>query len=304
VKHLALVCSGVVLLVVDVSCAPFAPAPTLTPLPTFTATVTATSTSTATATATPTSTPSSTATVTASSTSTPTASHTATQTATPTRTFTQTQTPTVTPTPVPQMLGPIFPANLHGQAVWSNAGGGASPDLRHTGWLCPPDGTSTVCSDHLIHFDVSLPSGFSHNDPVLSPVNGYVQQIYDPGAGQSMVIRPQPAFAGVEAMLANKQRIETLAKGIFKFSYGVEDVQAVSLHIAHAIPLVQQGERVSRGQPVARVFFDQPFNPIIVSYVIYVYMKDGTMWNFSPCDVPNEDEFCGKCHPETPYQCP
>lgn len=155
-----------------------------------------------------------------------------------------------------------------------------------------------------MHFDISLPQGFAANDNVLSPVDGYVDRIYDPGEGKSIVIVPEPPFAGVPELLNNRDRIDILSKGVFTFDYAINDVKYVSLHLAHVLPLVKTGERVSRGQPVATVNFDVPFMPKKVAFVIYIHMKDGNYYQFSPCDVPNEDEFCGKCTPGSPYPCP
>jgi hypothetical protein len=223
-----------------------------------------------------------------------------TQTATPTRTATR----TATPTPVPQTLGRIFPEQFHGQAVWSNAGGNADRNYKDAGWFCPPDGTRIECNDKVIHFDVSVPIGFGRDDPVLSPVNGYVYQIYDAGNGQSVWIMPEPGFTGIEALLANTKRIEALSKGIFTFNYKASDVKFVSLHLAHVIPSVKGGDRLKKGAPIANVFLNPRDNPKKMAFVIYVHMKDGRYYQFCPCDVPNEDEFCGKCTPGSPYPCP
>ena len=108
----------------------------------------------------------------------------------------------------------------------------------------------------------------------------------------------------MEELLANRERIEVLSKGIFEFNYELNDVEFVSLHIAHVIPLVEEGDRVKKGEPVAKVFFDMPHDPKKIGYVIYIHMKDGTLYHFGPCDVPNEGEFCGKCTPGTPHICP
>jgi hypothetical protein len=220
---------------------------------------------------------------------------TSTRTVTPMRTATR----TATPTPLPQTLGRIFPEQFHGQAVWSNAGG----DRNDQGWHCP-DVSKTDCQDLVIHFDVSLPNGFGRDDYVLSPVDGYVYRIYEPGNGQAIWIMPEPGFAGVEALLGNRKRIETLAHGIFEFKYQLNDVNFVSLHLAHVIPLVKQGDKLKRGEPLARVAFDVSFKPPKVAYVIYIHTNNGKYFQFGPCDVPNEDEFCGKCTPGSPYPCP
>jgi hypothetical protein len=188
--------------------------------------------------------------------------------------------------------------------VWSNAGGNRDRDYRDQGWFCPPDGRTTKCTDHVIHFDVALPSGFGRDDVVLSPVDGYVDDIYDTGEGKSIHIVPVPAFTGVQELLANRTRIETLAKGVFAFNYGITDVSRVSLHIAHVVPLVKEKDRVKKGQPIAKVFLDAPWNPKKIAYVIYIHMKDGNYYQFGLCDVPNQDEFCGKCYPGSPYPCP
>lgn len=230
-----------------------------------------------------------------------------TSTSTPTATDTPTPTSTITPspTPTPQTLGRIFPDDFHGQAVWSNAGGNAFRDYVDTGWCCPPpDYGSTNCRHHLIHFDVSLPTNFGPSDYILSPVEGTIENIYSVGEGQfSIVIKPNPPFAGVEALLLNRERIDTLAKGIFEFNYEIKDVSSVSLHIAHVVPLVEIGQPVHRGQQIATVYFP-PHDRAGIAYVIYIHMKDGTYWQFSPCDVLNDDEFCGKCTPGTIYPCP
>jgi hypothetical protein len=214
--------------------------------------------------------------------------------------------PNLTPslTPTPQTLGRIFPEGFHGQAVWSNAGGNLSRNYKDTGWFCPPDGSTTYCSDHVIHFDVSLPTSFSSLDYILSPVNGKVDEIYSVGEGQfSIVINPSPPFAGIETLLNNQTRIDVLAKGVFYFKYAINDVTSLTLHIAHVIPLVQVNEELTKGKPIATVFFGSVYGNK-VAYVIYIHMRDGTYWQFSPCDVPNEDEFCGKCTPGSPYPCP
>lgn len=188
--------------------------------------------------------------------------------------------------------------------MWANADGNAARDFRDRGWFCPPEGRSTSCADHVIHFDVSVPIGFGPDDPVLSPVDGYVLQIYDPGEGKSIRIFPEPGFAGVEELLANRERIEVLSKGMFEFDYALDDVESVSLHVAHVIPLVEEGDRVKKGEPIAKVHFDNWHNPKKIAYVIYIHMKDGTYYQFGPCDVPNEGEFCGRCTPGSPNICP
>jgi len=227
-----------------------------------------------------------------------------TPTATPTATPVPTNTPLPTATPTPQTLGRVFPEEFHGQAVWSNADGNADRDFRDRGWFCPPDGRSTSCVDHVIHFDVSVPTGFGPEDPVLSPVDGDVFEIYDPGEGNSIRIFPEPGFAGVEELLANRERIEVLSKGIFEFDYELDDVESVSLHVAHVIPLVEEGDIVRKGEPIAKVYFDTPHDPKKIGYVIYIHMRDGTYYQFGPCDVPNEGEFCGKCAPGSYNVCP
>jgi len=211
--------------------------------------------------------------------------------------------PTPTATPVPQVLGRVFPEGFHGQAIWSDASGVANVNDPERGWICPGDPTRTNCSDRLIHFDVSLPAGFGPDDVVLSPVDGRVSHVYNPGQGEGIIIIPEPRFDGVAELLANRGRIDSLAKGIFEFEYGLDDVSQVDLLIAHAVPLVEQGQRVGRGQPIAKVEFNVWFNPVKIAYVIGLRMTDGTYWHFGPCDVPNEDEFCGKCTPGSPY-CP
>jgi hypothetical protein len=219
-------------------------------------------------------------------------------------TVTQEPSPTNSPTPLPQILGRIFPEKFNSQAVWSNAGGNARRNFRDQGWFCPPDGSTTDCSDFVIHFDISIPTDFGENDQIYSPVDGYVYNIYDTGYGKSIQIMPEPGLSGIEALLANKDRISSLSKGVFQFDYELNDVGYVSLHLAHVTPLVKIGDEVTKGEPIAYVYFDVPFNPKVVSFVLYIHMKDGTMWQFSPCDVANETEFCGKCTPGSPYPCP
>jgi hypothetical protein len=219
---------------------------------------------------------------------------------------TPTPLPTLTPTPTltPQTLGRIFPEGFHGQAVWSDGGGNKSDGYKDQEWHCPPDSSTTVCTDHVMHFDVSLPQGFTKTDKILSPVDGLVVDIYDVGAGEAIVINPTPPFAGVPELLNNRDRINVLSKGIFKFDYSLNAVKFVSLHLAHVLPLVSVGDRISRKQPIATIDFDVPFTPKKVAYVIYIHMNDGNYYQFGPCDVPNDDEFCGKCTAGSPYPCP
>jgi hypothetical protein len=219
-----------------------------------------------------------------------------------TSTNTETPTPTLTPTRTFESLGRIFPEEFQGQAIWSDAGGNESRNFQDQGWFCPPVGSTTTCQDHVIHFDVSLPVGFSSNDFILSPVDGVVSDIYDIGAGQSMEIVSDHWFLGLDQLLNNTERINRLGKGVFIFDYEYSDIRSVSLHLAHVLPIVKEGMRVEKGQNIANVEFNVPFEAK-VAYVIYVHMIDGTYWQFGPCDVENDDEFCGVCTSGSPY-CP
>ena len=108
----------------------------------------------------------------------------------------------------------------------------------------------------------------------------------------------------MKELLANRERIELLSKGVFEFNYELDDFKFADLYIAHVIPLVEEDDRVKKGEPIAKVYFDMPHNPKKIGYAIMVHMKNGTYYMFSPCDVPNEGEFCGKCTPGSPHVCP
>lgn len=209
-----------------------------------------------------------------------------------------------TPTQVPQVLGRIFPEEFHGQTIWSDAGGNRDRNYKDQGWFCPPNGSTTNCKGAVIHFDVAIPKSFKRTDYVISPVVGYVENIYDSGGiGKSIVIVPTPWLQGVEDLLSNRERIDDLSNGRFSFKYSVNDVKSVALHLAHMIPTVKIGAYIKKGDILGAVDFDGQSQLKSVAYVIYIRMRDGTEWHFGPCDVPNEDEFCGKCTPGSPY-CP
>ena len=222
----------------------------------------------------------------------------------PTARHTITPSPSPSPTPEPQILGRVFPEGFSGQAVWGNADGNANRNFNDRGWFCPPDGSNTTCTDHIIHFDVSVPNGFSKDDYIISPVSGNVYDIYDTGDSKCIHIIPDSAIMGDKELINNNERIHTLEKSIFSFQYKENDLQYSSIHIAHLIPLVNEGDHVQKGQPLAYVEMDFPGNPKKIGYVIYLHMNDGKYFQFSPCDVPNDDEFCGKCTLGTPFICP
>jgi len=224
---------------------------------------------------------------------------------TPTPKPTYTPLPTATPLPSPtstlepQKLGRVFSNGFSSQSVWSNADGDTD---REIGWHCPK-GEGENCRDLVIHFDVSLPNNFSKGDFILSPVDGSILKIYSTGEGMSIQIMPNSPIEGISDLVLNKQRIDTLSKNIYTFDYEPSDIHASFIHLAHVIPLVSINESVSKGQEIAKIEYDVWFTPKL-AYVLYLQMKDNRVFQFSPCDVPNEDEFCGKCTTGTPYICP
>lgn len=117
------------------------------------------------------------------------------------------------------------------------------------------------------------------------------------------MIVPIPLFQGVEQLLNNRNRIDALSNGKFSFNYLISDVKSVTLHLAHMNPSVNIGDELEKSDTISEVNFDQSYRPKKVAYVIYIRMKDGSEWQFGPCDVPNDDEFCGKCTSGSPY-CP
>jgi hypothetical protein len=203
--------------------------------------------------------------------------------ATPTRVATvpsdsalPTPTPLPTATPVPQTLGRIFPEGYDSPGVWSNTN----------------TGRDIVAMNFDIHFDVGLPSNLIlGQDTVLFPASGRVVKVYTPGPdmGQCVVIEPQPPLAGIDHMLSSAG-LDSLA------------VDQVLYHLAHITPWRTEGW-VQAGDPAGTVV-DGWYDPDIVALIIIVRLRGGRQYQFSPCELPNDASFCGKCYPRTPYNCP
>jgi hypothetical protein len=170
-----------------------------------------------------------------------------------------------------QILGRIFPEENDSPGVWANQNTGAI-DSRTT------------------HFDVTLPIGYiPGNDVVISPASGRIVEVYSVGEGEGQVItiEPFPPLEGIDDL--------ALLKGL-----NLSDIQTVYFHIGHITPyktegFVEKGEII--GSPVDFPGRDK------VAYVIRVIMKHGER-QYSPCDLPNTAEFCGKCAPGTKNPCP
>jgi hypothetical protein len=198
----------------------------------------------------------------------------------PTKTSTKTITATSTSTPTPQVLGRIFPEGFTSPGVWSN---------RNTG-----RGILEMNFD--IHFDICLPYNFAAGeDEVLSPISGEIVNIYAPGGdaseGYGITIVPDNPIQG----------IEDLAKSI---GYEMKNVESVKIGMGHINPLVELGQ-IQKGQVLGTPTHLAPtgITTNVVALVVIVQL-DGKEYHFSPCEIPNETSFCGKCCPGTPYNCP
>jgi len=199
---------------------------------------------------------------------------------TTTPTLTPTITPPITPTLEPQTLGRIFPEGFTSPGVWSN---------RNTG-------KGIVEMNFDIHFDICLPYDFAaEQDDILSPISGEIVNIYAPGGdasgGYGIDILPDTPILG----------IEDLVKSI---GYEMKNVEYVKVGMAHINPLVELGQ-INKGQLLGKATHLAPIGirPNKVALVIIVNIK-GDDYHFSPCNLPNSSTFCGKCCPDTPYNCP
>jgi hypothetical protein len=248
----------------------------------------------------PTPAPASGATDTLLSTATLTPEPTGTFTLTATETPSPTNTPRPTKTPIPRYpLSFVFPNTSSGQSIWSNADPGA--------WI-------NIDNDYVIHFDVLAPSkNFDRNSCVLSPVEGVVNLIFisgEPGRseGQVMAIDLEYLPEGIENIFSPDFRNEITYlshNNKYSFQYEIDDIKKVGVSIGHiwVSKNIVKGTSVSIGDCIGTVDYDAWFLQDKIAYVLYIYMKDGKMFQFSPCSVENLDPFCGKCAPNSHFRC-
>ena len=194
----------------------------------------------------------------------------------PTKTSEPTAPPSIEPSPtiLPyQMLGRIFPEGYDSVGVWANQNTGAE-DSRNT------------------HFDVALPKNYlAGKDVVISPASGKILEVYSVGdngeGGQVITIEPNPPLEGIKQL--------AIDKGLDPLK-----IQKVYFHIGHIVAYKTEGF-VEKGEIIGSPF-DIPGTDKI-AYVIRIIMGSNER-QYSPCDLPNITEFCGKCAPGTKNPCP
>ena len=190
---------------------------------------------------------------------------------------------TPSPTLKPQVLGRIFPPGFDSPGVWANIN----------------TGNDLGAMKMNIHFDVGLPDNFvPGKDALISPVSGTIALIYLPSddpegeGGKGMLIVPYPPLEGIGDLVDST-------------GYARSRVRQVYLGFGHLLPTRDIGPVVA-GEPIAlaKDLSPIPIRPNKVGYYIIVRFDDRKEYYFSPCALPNTAEFCGKCYPGTPYNCP
>ena len=301
------------LMILLAACAP-APASTPAPAPSATAQPTPTSTTTPQPTNTATHQP-------------PLSSATATQTLTPEPTLTNTSfsTNTLTATPELQYLGALFPDYCSGQAVWTSADGG-SPGNPHTGWRDFGGGNDGF----YIHYDITPPMSCRDefgNIPVLSPIDGKILDIFQPGDGtEGFEVTIQ--FLGSPQNLVGLENIFSVdaiseiafleSKGISNnetgeyfpqifYGMNLSDVLEIRLPIAHIYPIegLHKGDVIQQSQYIGYVQEDGPHNVIVAmpitlimnhpDYIFGDHGGKGIIFQFDPCMLGsgNLGKYCG-----------
>jgi len=150
-----------------------------------------------------------------------------------------------------------------------------------------------------IHFDVGLPYNFvPGKDTLISPVSGTIVEIYVPSddpdgtGGKGMLIVPNPPLKGIGELINSTGYTPSRVKGVY-------------IGFGHLIPTrdtgpVAAGESIASAKDLSSI----PIRPNKVAYYIIIVFDDREEYFFSPCTLPNTAEFCGKCYPGTPYNCP
>lgn len=126
---------------------------------------------------------------------------------------------------------------------------------------------------------------------MISPANGSIIDSFSlsPDEGEVITIRPYPPLQGVKDFVKSQ-------------GYDESAIVDMTFYIAHITPLKTSGE-VEVGEPIGTAF-DGWWGTNKIGYVITVSFRGRDTLQFSPCELPNTAEFCGKCYPGTPLPCP